>query len=106
MQRPSGAQVLGFVASALVAAVWYIVHDLFGQTAGFRFWGVMLLLTAVFLTLRRTIPFAIGSTDLAPLQGWHKAYVLIPAYCIAICVIVWPHQVACAVTLKGYVCVP
>ncbi len=104
MQPPSGGKILGFIASILLAAVWYIVHETLGQTEGFRFWGAALLVTAVFFTSRKTIPVTLGQTEIKPLQGWRKAYVLVPSYCIAIAVVLWPHQVACAVNLRGYVC--
>jgi Ca2+/H+ antiporter len=104
MQLPSGSKILGFVGFALLAGTWAIVHDLFGQTAGFRFWGLALLATSLVFTLRRTIPVSLGNTELSPLEGWRKTYVLVPMYAIGLAVSLWPHQVACAVSLRGYVC--
>jgi thiol:disulfide interchange protein len=105
MQLPSGGKILGFLGFVLIAAAWAIVHDLFGQTAGFRFWGAALLVIAVILTFRREISVSVGNTEKTTLCGWRKAYVLIPAYGIGAAVSLWPHQIACAVHLRGYVCV-
>lgn len=104
MQLPSGGKILGFVGFLLLAGVWTIVHEWFGQTAGFRFWGLALVVTSLVFTVRRTIPVTLGNTELTPLEGWRKAYVLIPTYLIGAAVSLWPHQVACAINLRGYVC--
>jgi hypothetical protein len=104
MQFPSGGKILGFVAFLLLAGAWAMVHELFGQTAGFRVWGIALLLTSVIFTVRRNIPVTLGRTKITPLEGWRKAYVLVPTYCIGAAVALWPHQVACTVNLRGYLC--
>jgi hypothetical protein len=104
MHLPSGGKLLGWAASLLLAVAWYIVHETLGQTASFRFWGAALLIAAVVLTCWKTIPVTLGNTEITPLEGWRKAYVLVPAYGIALAVVIWPHAVACAVNLRGYVC--
>lgn len=104
MQLPSGGKILGFLGFVLLAAAWAIVHDLFGQTAGFRFWGVALLFTALAMTFRPEIPVSLGNSEKTTLRGWRKACVLVPAYGIGAAVSLWPHQIACAVHLRGYVC--
>ena len=104
MQLLSGGKILGFVGFVLLAGISVIVHELLGQAAGFRFWGLALLVTSVVFTVRRTIPVTLGNTEITPLEGWRKAYVLVPMYFIGAVVSVWPHQVACAINLRGYVC--
>jgi thiol:disulfide interchange protein len=104
MQVPSGGKILGFFGFVLLAAASFVVHEWLGQAAGFRFWGLALLVAAVVFTARRTIQVTLGNTALTPLAGWRKAYVLVPAYAIGTVVSLWPHQVACAINLRGYLC--
>ena len=64
----------------------------------------MLLVTSLAFTFMRRIQVMVGNTELKPLEGWRKAYVLIPTYAIGLAVTTFPHEVACTVHLKGYVC--
>lgn len=102
--RPALRRVLRFLAFVALVALAYFIQDRFGQTEGVRFWGIGLLVTSLVFTFLPRIPVFMGNRELAPLEGWRKAYVLAPAYAIAILVTAFPHQVACAVHLKGYVC--
>ena len=104
MPRPTGAQVLSFLGFLALAGTWTMVHQVFGQREGFRFWGIALLVTSVIFTLRKQIPVTLGNRELAPLEGRRKAYVLVPCYCVAVAVSFFPHEVACSVNLRGYVC--
>jgi hypothetical protein len=104
MKASSRGTVVGFFGFFLLAGTSLVVHEWLGQTAGFRFWGLALLVTSIVFTARRTIPVTLGSTELTPLEGWRKAYVLVPTYSIGTVVSLWPHQVACAINLRGYVC--
>lgn len=104
MPRITGAHVFGFLGFVVLAGLWAMVDRVFGQREAFRFWGIGLLAVSVVFTFIRSIPVTLGSKELAPLEGWRKAYVLVPTYAISIVVIVFPHEVACAVNLKGYIC--
>lgn len=61
-------------------------------------------MVSVVFTFMNRIPVTLGNKDLKPLEGWRKAYVLVPSYAIGVAVSLFPHEVACAVNLKGYVC--
>jgi hypothetical protein len=104
MPRITGAHVLGFLGFLALAGVWAMVDRMFGQREAFRLWGIGLLIVSVVFTIMRRIPVSLGSKDLEPLEGWHKAYVLVPTYAIGLGVCLFPHEVACAVNLKGYIC--
>ncbi|WP_428415728.1 hypothetical protein [Methylibium sp.] len=104
MQVPSGGKILGLFGFVLVVGTSIVVHAWLGQAAGFRFWGLALLVTSVVFTARRTIPVTLGNTELTLLEGWRKAYVLVPTYAIGTVVVLWPNQVACTINLRGYVC--
>jgi hypothetical protein len=104
MQRPTGGRILSFLAFVVLAGLWLMVHDIFGQTEGFRAWGVGLLIVSVVFTLRSSIPVHFGHREVNVLTGWRKAYVLVPAYCLGGLISVFPHAVACAISLKGYAC--
>jgi hypothetical protein len=104
MPRITGAQVLGFLGFIVLVVVWTMVDAIFGQREAFRVWGFGLLLMSVVFTVLRRIPVTLGNKEIAPLEGWRKAYVLVPTYAIGICVSLFPHEVACAVNLKGYIC--
>ncbi|WP_428506926.1 hypothetical protein [Roseateles sp.] len=104
MPRITGGQVLSFLGFLVLVGVWTIIDRVFGQREAFRFWGLMLLVTSLAFTFMKRIPVTVGNTELKPLEGWRKAYVLIPTYAIGLAVTTFPHEVACAVHLKGYVC--
>ncbi|MCZ8072778.1 MAG: hypothetical protein O9341_01480 [Paucibacter sp.] len=104
MPRITGGQVLSFLGFLVLVGVWTIIDRVFGQREAFRFWGLMLLVTSLAFTFMKRIPVTVGNTELKPLEGWRKAYVLIPTYAIGLAVTAFPHEVACAVNLKGYVC--
>ena len=104
MQRSTRRQLFGFAAFVAVAILWTIVHERYGQTEGFRMWGIGLLVISVMLSFRKEIPVHLGSREVALLSGWRKAYGLVPAYSIGILVSLFPHAVACSVHLKGYQC--
>ena len=104
MPRITGSQVLGFVWFLVLAGSWIIVDRMFGQREAFRLWGIGLLVVSVVFTFMRRIPVRLGNRQLEPLEGWRKAYVLAPTYAIGICVTLFPHEVACAMNLKGYLC--
>lgn len=104
MPRITGAQVLSFLGLLVLVGVWTIIDRVFGEREAFRFWGLMLLATSLAFTFMKRIPVTVGNTELKPLEGWRKAYVLIPTHAIGLAVSTFPHEVACAVNLKGYVC--
>ena len=104
MPRITGAQVLGFVGFVVMAVGWIIVDRLFGQREAFRLWGIALLVVSVVFTFMRRIPLTLGNRQVEPLEGWRKAYVLVPTYAIGVCVTLFPHEIACAVNLRGYIC--
>lgn len=97
-------QLFGLAVFIAFAAAWYWVHERFGQTAGLRVWGIALLVVSVVFTIKESIPLSVGATELEPLTGWRKSFVLLPTYLIGLLVAVFPHSSACAVSLKGYVC--
>jgi len=76
----------------------------YGDTEGFRVWGLAILVLSSFYLFVAEIPVAIGFRSLPPLRGWRKAYVIGPAFLIGLAVSLHPHQVACAIHLRGYVC--
>jgi hypothetical protein len=104
MPRITGAHVLGLLGFIALAGVWTMVDRIFGQREAFRLWGIGLLLASVVFTRMRRIPVSFGNKELQPLEGWRKAYVLGPTYTIGIGISLFPHEVACAVNLKGYIC--
>ena len=70
----------------------------------FAFGAPALLLISVGLTFAKRIPVYSGPKQLAVLEGWRKLCVLVPSYSIALSVCFFPHQIACAANLRGYVC--
>ena len=104
MPRAKFHPVLGFVVFAALAWLWHAVHVRFGQTEGFRVWGAAGLVVSVILTFRDEIPVYLGKREVARLKGSRKLYALAPFYFVFIVVAVFPHEVACAVRLKAYVC--
>lgn len=104
MPRVTGAHVLSFLGFLVLVGIWTMVDRLFGQREAFRLWGIALVVVSVVFTFMRRIPVTIGNTELKPLEGWRKAYVLVPTYAIGMVVAFFPHEVACAVNLKGYIC--
>lgn len=104
MKRLSTGQILGVIAFVCIAAIWQFVHLRFGQTEGFRVWGIGLLVVALVLSFMQNIPVHIGNREVSQLVGWRKAFVVLPAAAIGSLVSFYPHQVACSISLKGYVC--
>ena len=104
MPKLTGGRVLGFVAFLCLAATWHIVDEAFGQEAGFRFWGLLLLASSVVFTFLTRIPIHLGEKQVGALEGWRKLYILVPMYGLALAVVLWPTAVACSIGLKGYVC--
>lgn len=104
MPRSTGAQILGFLGFVVVAGTSAMIYAAFGQREAFRFWGICLVLTSIVFTFMKRIPVSVGKTELRPLEGWRKAYVLVPCYAMGWAVTSFPHEVACAVNLRGYVC--
>lgn len=104
MKRLSGGAILGFVAFVCFAGIWQTVHHFFGQTEALRVWGIGLLVVALVLSLRQSIPLQVGNRKPTQLSGWHKMIVVLPALAIGGLVSFYPHQVACSISLKNYVC--
>jgi hypothetical protein len=104
MPRVTGGQLLGFLGFVVLAGTSAMVNSMFGQREAFRFWGICLVLVSSVFALLKRIPVHVGDRELRPLEGWRKAYVLVPSYAIGLAVALFPHEVACAVNLKGYVC--
>jgi hypothetical protein len=104
MKPLSRGTVLGFVAFVCLVAIWQTVHHLYGQTEGFRVWGVGLLIVALALSLKQSIPLHVGNREPTQLAGWHKMTVVLPTIVIGCAVSFYPHQVACSISLKNYVC--
>lgn len=92
------------IASLLLATIaWATVHRVFGQAAGVRAWRVTLLLVLIVLSVRGSIPLRLGSLE-ANLTGAAKWMLVAPVYAVALAVSVFPHELACAIHLKGYLC--
>lgn len=104
MPRITGSQVLSILSFLVLVGVSMMIDRNFGQREAFRFWGLIVLATSVAFTFMKRIPVTVGNTELRPLEGWRKAYVLVPTCAIGAAVILFPHEVACAVNLRGYVC--
>jgi len=104
MKRLAGGQILGFIAFVCFVGIWQLVHHFFGQTEAFRMWGIGLLAVALVLSINRSIVVHIGSRKVSRLVGWRKAFVVLPAFVIGGLVSFYPHQVACSIALKRYVC--
>jgi hypothetical protein len=104
MFRITRAQVLSLLGFVVLCGVWTMIDRVYGQREAFRFWGVTLVAVSVVLTFMRRIPITVGNTELKPLEGWRKAYVLVPSYAIGVAVSLFPHEIACGVNLRGYVC--
>lgn len=100
----TGGKILGLAAMAILVFVWYMVGHYFGQTEAFRVWGLALLLYSVGSSFRKSIPVSLGDREIEPLEGWRRAYVLVPTFALGALVSVFPHEVACSINLKGYVC--
>jgi hypothetical protein len=104
VKRFTRGQILTFFGFVSLCVVWYFVSSRFGQTEGFRFWGVVVIGTAIFFTFSKAIPVHVGDRQVGLLAGWRKAFALVPMYLIGITVTVFPHEAACAVALRGHVC--
>jgi hypothetical protein len=104
MRRFTATEIIGFLGFVLLTGLWYLIHQKFGQTEGVRVWGIGLLLVSVIFTLRAEIPIHVNGRAVAILSGWRKACVLVPTYTIGGLTTVFPHAVACGVSMKGYVC--
>jgi hypothetical protein len=104
MRVPTRNLVLGVLAFVAVAAAWQYVFVRYGDTEGFRVWGLAILLVSFFYLFVAEIPVAIGSRSFPPLKGWRKADVIAPAFLIGLVVSLHPHEVACALYMRGYVC--
>lgn len=104
MPRPAISRVWGFLAFILLVLLEQFVRGAYGDTEAFRLWGAALLLVSVGLSRLNSIPVYFGPKQVGFLEGWRKLYVLVPSYMIAVLVCAFPHQVACAVNLRGYVC--
>jgi hypothetical protein len=104
MLEVTGGKVLGFIGFVCLAATWHIVHETFGREAGFRFWGALLLASAVVFSLLSRIPIHLGERQVASLEGWRKLYAIIPMFAIGLAVVIWPTAIACSIALRGYQC--
>jgi predicted alpha/beta hydrolase len=78
MPRSLGAQVLGFLGFVVLAGTSAMIYSAFGQREGFRFWGLCMVLISMVFTFMKRIPVSVGTKSLRPLEGWRKAYVLVP----------------------------
>jgi hypothetical protein len=63
-----------------------------------------LLAVSVCFTSQKEIPLTIGRTEVTPMAGWRKVLVHVPTFAIGLLISFKPHEVACAVNLKNYVC--
>lgn len=99
-----GTRIVSFAGVVAAALTWYLVDRFFGPTEGVRAWGMGLLAVSVFFTFRKEIPVTIGRTEVTSLVGFRKALVLVPTYAIGLLISFKPHEVACAVHLKRYIC--
>lgn len=104
MPRLTGGKVPGFFGFVCLAAIWYIVHETFGQEAGFRFWGALLLAIALVFSFLSRIPVHIGQKQVASLAGWRKLYAIIPMSTIGLAVVIWPTAIACSIALRAHQC--
>jgi len=104
MQRSGFSQVLGLLifVAALVLVFWGRGRE--GDVEAFRISGVVFLLVSVGLTFAKRIPVYAGPKLVGALEGWRKAYVLLPSYTIAAAICVFPLQVACALSFRGFIC--
>jgi len=75
------------------------------QTAGVGLYGLAVLFIAFIFSLRREVSVHVrGGSEITSLSGHRKLYVLLPMIAIGSMLVLFPHDVACAVHLKGYVC--
>ena len=100
----TGGKILGFVGFVCLAATWHMVHETFGQEAGFRFWGFLLLASAVVFAAFARIPVHVGNKQVASLEGWRKAIAVVPMFAVGFAIIIWPTAIACSIGLRGYQC--
>ena len=104
MPKLTGGKILGFISFVCLAATWHIVHETFGQEAGLRFLGALLLASALVFSFLPRIPVHVGEKQVASLEGWRKLYAVIPMYAIGLAVVIWPTIIACSIGLRGYQC--
>ena len=104
MTRAGIYPLWGFAAFVAFVLLDRFLRGTYGDTEAFRLWGLALLLVSVALTFLKEIPVYFGPRQVGALEGWRKLYCLIRSYTIALAVCAFPHQVACAVNLKGNVC--
>ena len=98
------SSIIGFIVFLLVALIWQLIYDIYGQSAGFRSWGIGLLVVSIIFTFKDNIPLFLGDKQTGELKGWRKSYVLIPSYLIGLLVAFYPNEVACTIALKNYAC--
>ena len=104
MPKLTGGRILAFVGFVCLAVAWNIVHETFGQEAGLRFWGALLLASALVFSFLARIPVHVGTQEVASLEGWRKLYAIIPMCTNGLAVVIWPTAIACSIGLRGYQC--
>ena len=104
MPKLTGGKVLGFIGFVCLAGTWHIIHETFGQEAGFRFWGALLLASSLVFSFLSRIPVHVGEKQVASFEGWRKLYAVVPMSAIGLAVVIWPTAIACTIALRGYQC--
>lgn len=75
------------------------------QAMWVRLYGVAALFIALVFSLRQQISVHVrGGKELATLSGRKTLYVILPLFLIGTSLVLFPHEVACAIKLRNYVC--
>jgi len=90
------SNVLGWIGFLALAVLLTVVAERFGPDAYLRLWGIALMVTALVMSLRRSIPVYLGRELKAELIGWKKAWVVVPAFALGVAVAAYPHFFWCA----------
>lgn len=94
-----------FVLFISLVISWVVIDYFFGQKEAIQFWGIGLLSVSISFIFLTKLPVGIrGKVASFYLTGWSKAFVIIPGMVLGLSLTFYPHDVACFIELRGYVC--
>lgn len=100
-------KIIGFLGFIIVIGISFFLQNMLGDTAVVRYWGVVIVGVTLVMSFMPEIPvFVKGNEEPSViLKGWNKALFLVCLSLIGLLIAIYPHEVACAINLKGYKCI-